>query len=321
MAASCQSLRWRRVPTRAQPRPDRPPTGGPAGATGRRAGAAAEVRRRAVLHLPSRPGPAQPGGRRGAPRALRRRRWTAVAAGAAGRCGGGRRPRRGASTSTAASASARRTCWPRLWHAAEGPKAFGTFVELHQPGRRARLRPDGRGVPGPPAALHRRVRARRPRRHRADVDAARRGWPTRGCPWPRPPTPCRAPSARAGSRRTTSCARSRRLSARFQVADGRRRGLPPPRARAQPRAAVGRRGGQPAWTVRVAPWTDFDDLLAHLATVHPSRYGALLDGVDAVGWQRRAPDLRPERRAAAGRPRRPAVRPGRPRLRQWHPAG
>ena len=29
----------------------------------------------------------------------------------------------------------------------------------------------------------------------------------------------------------------------------------------------------------------FDDLLAHLATVHPSRYGALLDGVDAVGWQ------------------------------------
>ena len=29
----------------------------------------------------------------------------------------------------------------------------------------------------------------------------------------------------------------------------------------------------------------FDDLLAHLATVHPSRYGALLDGVDTVGWQ------------------------------------
>jgi cell division protein ZapE len=28
---------------------------------------------------------------------------------------------------------------------------------------------------------------------------------------------------------------------------------------------------------------DFDDLLAHLATVHPSRYGALLDGVELVG--------------------------------------
>ncbi|WP_369810826.1 cell division protein ZapE [Isoptericola sp. b408] len=28
---------------------------------------------------------------------------------------------------------------------------------------------------------------------------------------------------------------------------------------------------------------DFSDLLAHLATVHPSRYGALLDGVEVVG--------------------------------------
>ncbi|TNM64654.1 cell division protein ZapE [Streptomyces sp. NP160] len=28
----------------------------------------------------------------------------------------------------------------------------------------------------------------------------------------------------------------------------------------------------------------FDELLAHLATVHPSRYGALLDGVTAVHW-------------------------------------
>ncbi|WP_418277971.1 cell division protein ZapE [Isoptericola jiangsuensis] len=28
---------------------------------------------------------------------------------------------------------------------------------------------------------------------------------------------------------------------------------------------------------------DFEDLLAHLATVHPSRYGALLDGVELVG--------------------------------------
>ncbi|HET7476628.1 MAG TPA: cell division protein ZapE [Dermatophilaceae bacterium] len=29
---------------------------------------------------------------------------------------------------------------------------------------------------------------------------------------------------------------------------------------------------------------DFDRLLAHLAQVHPSRYGALVDGVPAVGW-------------------------------------
>ena len=32
----------------------------------------------------------------------------------------------------------------------------------------------------------------------------------------------------------------------------------------------------------------FVDVLRHLATVHPSRYGALLDGVDAVGWTARA---------------------------------
>ena len=30
---------------------------------------------------------------------------------------------------------------------------------------------------------------------------------------------------------------------------------------------------------------DFDALLAHLATVHPSRYGALVSGVDAVVWR------------------------------------
>jgi cell division protein ZapE len=28
---------------------------------------------------------------------------------------------------------------------------------------------------------------------------------------------------------------------------------------------------------------DFDELLAHLARVHPSRYGAMLDGVELVG--------------------------------------
>lgn len=31
---------------------------------------------------------------------------------------------------------------------------------------------------------------------------------------------------------------------------------------------------------------DFDELIGHLATVHPSRYGALLDGVRAVAWRR-----------------------------------
>jgi cell division protein ZapE len=37
---------------------------------------------------------------------------------------------------------------------------------------------------------------------------------------------------------------------------------------------------------------DFGDLLEHLAAVHPSRYGAMLDGVDAVFWRgvRTVPD-------------------------------
>ncbi len=41
--------------------------------------------------------------------------------------------------------------------------------------------------------------------------------------------------------------------------------------------------------VRGAAVDDFDALLAHLATLHPSRYGALLDGVTAVGWRGLAP--------------------------------
>jgi cell division protein ZapE len=70
------------------------------------------------------------------------------------------------------------------------------------------------------------------------------------------------------------------LAAHFDVyridgEDYRHRGLPtppPPLADAAVRAAAGGSG-----------WLDeFPDLLAHLARVHPSRYGALLDGVDRV---------------------------------------
>ena len=58
---------------------------------------------------------------------------------------------------------------------------------------------------------------------------------------------------------------------------------------------------------------DFGDLLAHLATVHPSRYGALLDGVGLVARDRgaRRPDA--GRGAAARRAGRPALRPRRAR--------
>ena len=73
------------------------------------------------------------------------------------------------------------------------------------------------------------------------------------------------------------------LAARFEVVrvegeDYRQRGLPAPPPPYDD-AAV------PAVTARVpgATLDDFDTLLGHLARLHPSRYGALLDGVAAVG--------------------------------------
>ena len=70
------------------------------------------------------------------------------------------------------------------------------------------------------------------------------------------------------------------LAAHFDVfridgEDYRHRGLPtppPPRAEDEVRSAAGELG----WI------DDFPQLMAHLARVHPSRYGALLDGVDRV---------------------------------------
>lgn len=64
---------------------------------------------------------------------------------------------------------------------------------------------------------------------------------------------------------------------RIDGEDYRHRGLPsapPTLSDAQVLAAAGADG-----------WRDrFDELLAHLARVHPSRYGALLDGVGRVHW-------------------------------------
>jgi cell division protein ZapE len=65
---------------------------------------------------------------------------------------------------------------------------------------------------------------------------------------------------------------------RIEGEDYRHRGLPAaplPLAPDAVESGVAARGG--------ATLDDFDALLAHLASVHPSRYGALLDGVSAVG--------------------------------------
>jgi cell division protein ZapE len=74
------------------------------------------------------------------------------------------------------------------------------------------------------------------------------------------------------------------LSDRFEVVtvdgeDYRHRGLapsPPPLSDEEVAARVSEAGGL---------CDRFDDVTAHLAKVHPSRYHALLDGVTSVGWQ------------------------------------
>ncbi|MGN6687525.1 MAG: cell division protein ZapE [Actinomycetales bacterium] len=73
------------------------------------------------------------------------------------------------------------------------------------------------------------------------------------------------------------------LSARFDVVridgeDYRHRGLPEPPEPLTDAEVDARVAEVPGATA-----DDFDALLAHLATLHPSRYGALLDGVPLVG--------------------------------------
>jgi cell division protein ZapE len=63
--------------------------------------------------------------------------------------------------------------------------------------------------------------------------------------------------------------------------DYRHRGLPTPPAPEDDADVVARAAAAGPGAVL----DDFGALLEHLATVHPSRYGALLDGVDAVFWR------------------------------------
>jgi cell division protein ZapE len=72
------------------------------------------------------------------------------------------------------------------------------------------------------------------------------------------------------------------LSARFETVrvdgpDFRHRGLPAAPRPLTEAELVARAGAVPGSTL-----DDFDELVDHLATLHPSRYGALLDGVAAV---------------------------------------
>ncbi|MCF2526246.1 cell division protein ZapE [Yinghuangia soli] len=78
------------------------------------------------------------------------------------------------------------------------------------------------------------------------------------------------------------------LSAHFQSLridgdDYRHRGLPEAPAPAADDDVVTKTAHAPG--VTGGALDDFPDLLAHLASVHPSRYGALLEGVHAVFWR------------------------------------
>ena len=90
-----------------------------------------------------------------------------------------------------------------------GPKAFGTFVEFHEPRGGTRLCPDRRGAAGPPARVHRRVRARRPGDTVLMATLLTR-LAEAGVALAEPPTPSRTRWARGGSPERTSCVRSRR---------------------------------------------------------------------------------------------------------------
>lgn len=68
---------------------------------------------------------------------------------------------------------------------------------------------------------------------------------------------------------------------RIDGEDYRHRGLPePPPPSTDDAVVAAARAAGPG-----AVLDDFEDLLAHLATVHPSRYGAMLDGTTAVFWR------------------------------------
>ena len=161
------------------------------------------------------------------------------------------------------------------------PQAVRDLRRADPPGRGARLPRRGRGAVVLRAGVRRRVRARRPGRHGAGLHAAH------------PAARGRRPAGRhlehAAGQARRGPLRHRRLPARdpgavgaLRVGAHRRRGLPAPRpARGAGRAGP-RRGqaGPPSRTARAS--TTSSTSSRHLAQVHPSKYGALLDGVRVV---------------------------------------
>ena len=266
-------------------------------------------------HLPARSG-----------RAVARRRRSSASSGmppgwASARrragSGGGRPAGRtgGASTSTAASGWARPTCWRPCGTRPSGAKAFGTFVEYTNLVGALGFQPTVEALQRPPAGLHRRVRARRPRRHGADGDPARAAGRGRRVPGRHVQHAARTPSGEGRFAAEDFLREIQALSARFEVLtvdgpDYRHRDTvdsPPPSSEDEVRAGVDREGGL---------LDHFVDVTRHLATGSPQPLPRDARRRQRGGVDPRAAGDGPGRRPAAGRPRRPALRRGHPGLRQ-----
>jgi len=151
------------------------------------------------------------------------------------------------------------------------------------PARRGvRLRRMHRSAGGLHTAVYRRVRAGRPGKHHAGLTACCPNLSSAVFRWPPLLTPCPSNSARGASPRRISCAKSNTLAAIFDVVriegpDYRHRDLPP-----APEPPSDEEVAAHAATTSGATLDDFDALCAHLATMHPSRYLTLIEGVTAV---------------------------------------
>ena len=222
----------------------------------------------------------------------------------------GRRPRRPpVATSTAGTASARRTCSPRSGTPAPAPKALPHLRRAHRGDRLPRHGTGGRGVPRPPAAVHRRVRARRRGQH-ADgghVPAlghrpTRRWWPTSNS------LPERLGEGRFHAddfRREIAAIAAHFEVVRIDGPDYR------PGSASWSTTQSPMRGRSTTWPTgcgRRASDDGFDALLDHLRRVHPVRFAALIDGLDTVIVRGLASHRQPGRRTPVLPSHRRAVR-------------
>ena len=200
-----------------------------------------------------------------------------------------------------------------LWHVAHGAEVLRHLHRVHGARRRARLRAGGRAAPRRSPRLHRRVRARRPGRHHAHDPVPRRAHGQRHARGRH--LEHAAERARRGPvRRVRLPARDPRAVVELRDAAHRRARLPPARHRGPRRGARRRRCRRRTpprhWPTRGhrVSLDGFDELIAHLATVHPSKYIKLIDGRRVHRPRGRARAVEPERRAAPRRLHRPRLR-------------